>query len=93
MPSGMNAPKLAIGDGALGFWSALEDIFKITQQQRCWMHKTVTVLNCMPKTVQGKATQDLHEIWQSGTKANAEKAFDLLLAFFSSSTLAKHTHQ
>lgn len=76
---GMNTPKLAIGDGALGFWSALEEIFKTTQQQRCWMHKTVNVLNCMPKTVQGKATQDLHEIWQAETKANAVKAFDLFI--------------
>ena len=52
---GMNVPKLAIGDGAMGFWAALEEIYPETRQQRCWMHKVMNVLNCLPKSVQAKA--------------------------------------
>jgi len=73
-------PKLAIGDGALGFWAAVRKVFGETREQRCWVHKTANILNKMPKSVQGKAKADLHEIWQAETKANAEKAFDLFLA-------------
>lgn len=76
---GMNAPKLAIGDGAMGFWAALEEVYSDTRQQRCWMHKTMNVLNCLPKSVQPKAKQALHEIWQAATQKAAEKAFDLLI--------------
>ena len=46
---GMNGPELAIGDGAMGFWAALEEVYPETRQQRCWMHKTMNVLNCLPK--------------------------------------------
>ena len=60
-------PELAIGDGALGFWKALEEEFGATRQQRCWVHKIMNVLNKMPKSVQSKAKADLAEIW------NAEK--------------------
>jgi putative transposase len=70
-------PKLAIGDGALGFWAALEKVWPQTRQQRCWVHKTANVLNKMPKHVQGKAKGMLHEIWMAETKADAEAAFDL----------------
>ena len=76
---GMNVPELAVGDGAMGFWAALEEVYGETRQQRCWMHKTMNVLNCLPKSVQGKAKQALHAIWQAETKADAEKAFDLFL--------------
>ncbi len=76
---GMNIPELAIGDGAMGFWAALEEVYSATRQQRCWMHKTMNVLNGLPKTVQAKAKQALHEIWQAETKADAEIAFDLFL--------------
>ena len=76
---GMNVPKLAIGDGAMGFWAALEEIYPETRQQRCWMHKVMNVLNCLPKSVQAKAKQALHSIWQAETKADAEKAFDLFI--------------
>ena len=69
-------PKLAVGDGALGFWAALREIFPETREQRCWVHKTANVLNKMPKSVQSKARSNLHEIWQAETKADAEKAFD-----------------
>lgn len=70
------APKVAVGDGALGFWAALRKVLPETREQRCWVHKTANVLNKMPKSVQPKAKGDLHEIWQAETKTGAEKAFD-----------------
>lgn len=76
---GMNVPELAIGDGAMGFWAALEEVYPKTRQQRCWMHKTMNVLNSLPKSVQPKAKQALHAIWQAETRAEAEKAFDLFI--------------
>ncbi len=76
---GMKAPRVAVGDGALGFWGALEEIYPTTQPQRCWVHKTRNVLNALPKSVQPKAKQALHEIWQAETKADAERAFELFL--------------
>lgn len=76
---GLNVPRLAIGDGAMGFWAALEEIYGDTRQQRCWMHKTMNVLNCLPPSIQPKAKQALHEIWQADTQEEAEKAFDLFL--------------
>ena len=69
-------PELAVGDGALGFWAALEEIYPPTRSQRCWVHKTVNVLNYLPKSVQGKAKAALHEIWMAPTREEAEKAFD-----------------
>jgi len=76
---GMNVPQLAIGDGAMGFWAALAEVYPESRQQRCWMHKTMNVLNCLPKSLQPKAKQALHEIWQANTREDAEKAFDLFL--------------
>ena len=76
---GMSVPKLAIGDGAMGFWAALEEVYGETRQQRCWVHKTANVLNCLPKSMQPKAKGSLHEIWQASTKMDAEKAFDLFI--------------
>jgi transposase-like protein len=76
---GMNIPELAIGDGAMGFWAALEEVYPESRQQRCWMHKTLNVLNCLPKSVQAKAKQAMHAIWQAETKEDAEKAFDLFI--------------
>ena len=73
------APKLAIGDGALGFWAALRKVFGETREQRCWVHKTANILNKMPKSVQPKAKQDIHEIWMAETRADATKAFDTFL--------------
>jgi putative transposase len=75
-------PKLAIGDGALGFWAALRKIFPSVTEQRCWVHKTANVLNKMPKSVQPKAKADIHEIWQAPTRADAETAFDHFLEKF-----------
>jgi len=69
-------PKLAVGDGALGFWAALEEVYPPTRSQRCWVHKTSNVLNYLPKSVQGKAKAALHEIWMAPTRAQAHKAFD-----------------
>ena len=79
---GMNGPQLAIGDGAMGFWAALEEVYPETRQQRCWMHKTMNVLNCLPKSAQAKAKDSLHDIWQAETKADAEKAFDLFIKMY-----------
>ena len=69
-------PKLAIGDGAMGFWGALDEVYPETRSQRCWMHKTGNVLNRLPKSVQPKAKQALHEIWMAESRADAEDAFD-----------------
>lgn len=79
---GMNTTKLAIGDGAMGFWAALEEVYPETRQQRCWMHKTGNVLNCLPKSSQPKAKQALHAIWQAETRVEAEKAFDLFITTY-----------
>ena len=67
------------GDGALGFWTALREVFGTTQEQRCWLHKTMNVLNAMPKSVQAKAKAHLHDIWQAETKATANVAFDFFV--------------
>ena len=75
-------PKLAVADGALGFWAACRKAWASTREQRCWVHKTANVLNKMPKSVQPKAKAMLHEIWQAETKADAEKAFDLFVTTF-----------
>lgn len=72
-------PKLAVGDGALGFWAALRKVFGETREQRCWVHKTANVLNDLPKGKQGKAKGMLHDIWMAETKVEAERAFDLFL--------------
>ena len=69
-------PKLAIGDGALGFWAALRLVFPKTKEQRCWFHKSGNILNKMPKSVQPKAKLDIQEIWKSPTKKEALKAID-----------------
>lgn len=69
-------PKLAVGDGAMGFWAALAEVFPTTRSQRCWVHKTVNVLDKLPKTQHSEAKSALHAIWQADSRANAEKAFD-----------------
>jgi len=70
------APRVAVGDGALGFWKALPQVFGDTRRQRCWMHKTGNVLDKLPKSVQARAKDNLHQIWMAETKEMAEKAFD-----------------
>jgi transposase-like protein len=66
------APELAIGDGALGFWKALSHAFPTTRVQRYWVHKTVNVLNNLPKSQQPKAKAALHEIYMAETKDEAQ---------------------
>ena len=72
-------PKLAVGDGALGFWKALPQIWPSTSAQRCWCHKTANVLNKFPKGEQPRAKAALQEIWMAGTKVVAEGAFTLFI--------------
>jgi putative transposase len=74
------APKLATGDGAMGFWGALRTVYPETREQRCWVHKTANVLNNMPKSVQPRAKADLHEIWMAETREQARKALETFLA-------------
>ena len=69
-------PRLAVGDGALGFWAALDEVYPETRRQRCWVHKTGNVLNALPKSLQARAKADLHEIWMAPTRAQALAAFD-----------------
>jgi transposase-like protein len=70
------APRLAIGDGALGFWKALVQVYPATRGQRCWVHKTANVLNKLPKRSQPKAKSALQAIWMAESRDDAERAFD-----------------
>src|SRR5262249_31697005 len=70
------APQLAIGDGGLGFWSALRKVCPSTREQRCWVHKTANVLDELPQSVQPFAKDLVHEIWQSPSREKADKAFE-----------------
>lgn len=71
-----NGPQLAIGDGALGFWKALPQVYDDTRWQRCWVHKTANVLNKLPKSLQAKAKNKLHQIWMAPEKDEAQRHFD-----------------
>ena len=71
------APELAIGDGALGFWKALDQVFPGTRHQRCTVHKTANVLNKVPKSIQSQVKQDLREVWTAPDRTTAEKAIDI----------------
>ena len=75
-----HAPSLAIGDGALGFWKALREVFPSTRPQRCWVHKTANVLNKLPKHKQPTVKGDLQDIWMAETRDEANKAFDTCVA-------------
>ena len=77
------APRLAVGDGGLGFWAALRQVYSSAREQRCWVHKTANVLNKMTRSIQPKAKSMLHEIWMAATKVDAEQAFALFLETFS----------
>jgi putative transposase len=76
------APTVAVGDGALGFWKALWQVYPTTREQRCWVHKTANVLDKLPKSQQPKAKEMLHAIWQAATRQEADKAFDLFVASY-----------
>ena len=75
-------PKLAVGDGALGFWKALSKVCPETRHQRCWVHKTANVLNKLPKAVQAKAKAAICQIWMAETRAGAHGAFDRFVATY-----------
>jgi transposase-like protein len=70
-------PKLAIGDGALGFWKAVKQVFPKTREQRCWVHKTANVLDKLPKRFHAEAKEKLHDIWMADTREHANQAFNL----------------
>ncbi len=71
---GMQAPVVAVGDGALGFWAAVRDVWPKTREQRCWVHRLANVLDKLPKRLQGRAKQELHEIMDAETRKDAERA-------------------
>ena len=71
------APELAVGDGALGFWKALDAVFPATWHQRCWVHKTANVLNKVALSVQGNMKKDLREVYLAPNRASAEVAIDI----------------
>ena len=75
-------PELATGDGALGFWKALAKVYGTTRWQRCWVHKTANVLNKLPKSIQPKAKEKLHQIWMAPDKAEAQKHFDDFISIY-----------
>ena len=75
----IRGPELAVGDGALGFWKALREVYGETREQRCWVHKTANVLNQMPKGLQARAKGHLQDIWMAETKLEAERAYDFFV--------------
>jgi putative transposase len=75
-------PKLAIGDGGLGFWAALREVYPGSQDQRCWVHKTANVLDKLPKSLQGKCKAALHEMYGAESKENALKALDRFVGLY-----------
>jgi transposase-like protein len=77
---GMQAPVVAVGDGALGFWAALREVFPETAEQRCWVHKIANVLDKLPKSLQPGAKAKLHEMMAAPTRAECEKLIDAFVA-------------
>jgi putative transposase len=73
---GMRAPRVATGDGALGFWAAMRDVWPTTREERCWVHKIANVLDKLPKGLQPKAKGKLHEAMNAPTRAACDKAID-----------------
>lgn len=76
------SPKLAVGDGALGFWKAVRKAYPVTKAQRCWFHKMGNVLNKLPKHLHGKAKADLQAIWMAAGREQAEKAMAAFAATY-----------
>jgi len=72
-------PEVAVGDGALGFWKALPQVWPSTRAQRCWVHNSANVLNKLPKSAQPRAKDALHQIWMAPTRDEALRAFDLFV--------------
>lgn len=75
-------PELGIGDGALGFWAALNEAFPKTEQQRCWVHKTRNILDKLPKSQQAKAKDMIHDIYQAESQKDADVAFDAFIKHY-----------
>ena len=78
-----SGPQLAVGDGALGFWKALDEVWPTTRAQRCWVHKTANVLNKLPNSLHTKAKRALHDIWTAETRKDAEAALDAFIETYS----------
>ena len=78
-----SGPSLAIGDGALGFWKALSQVYGHCRTQRCWVHKTANVLNKLPKSWQSQAKSKLHQIWMAPDKSEAERHFEDFIDLYS----------
>jgi putative transposase len=77
-------PQLAVADGALGFWPALEEVYGSTRQQRCWVHKTANVLDKLPKSVQAQAKRHIQDIYLAPTKRQAHQAYETFLTLYES---------
>lgn len=75
-------PQLAVADGALGFWQAIEEVWPKTRGQRCWVHKTANVLNKLPKSQQSKAKLGLQDIWMAETRVDATSAFETFIDIY-----------
>lgn len=76
------APELAVGDGSLGFWKALSKAYETTTWQRCWVHKTVNILNKLPKKLQKKAKENIHKIWMAETKEEATQSLESFINIY-----------
>lgn len=76
------APKLAVGDGALGFWAALREEFPSVKEQRCWVHKTANILDKMPKNIQSRAKEKIHEMYLSATRKEALESYEQFLKLY-----------
>jgi putative transposase len=88
---GMGAPVVMVGDGALGLWAALREVFPATREQRCWVHKVANVLNALPKSVQAGARRALQEIAQAEDRAHAERAIEALVSDYGAKWLHLRT--
>ena len=76
------APELATGDGAMGFWAAMSEVYPSTKQQRCWVHKAANVIDKLPKSKQAEAKGLLHEIYMAAKKVDANRAFDRFIEIY-----------
>jgi putative transposase len=88
---GMRAPVLAVGDGALGFWKALREVFPDTREQRCWVHKTANVLDAMPKSAQPAAKKAIQDIYNAEDREHAEQAIKTFVKLYVPKAVKKIT--
>jgi putative transposase len=78
----LEGPRLAIGDGALGFWAAIREVYPETEEQRCWVHKTANILDKMPKSIQPKAKEKIHHIYLAATRQQALVSYNSFLSLY-----------